>query len=64
MSKEQSLPDALRAWRARSGMSQSEAARRLRIPVDTLQNWEIGRRTPRGFALVQLQAMLRRHRGR
>ncbi len=54
------LPDALRAWRARARLSQSEAARRLRISVDTLQNWESGRRTPRGFALVQLRALLRR----
>ena len=33
----------IRAWREREGLSQAEAAAKMRISKDTLQNWEIGR---------------------
>ena len=37
-----SLPiaDALRAWRARHGLSQAAASARLGVSVRTLQGWE------------------------
>ena len=40
----------VKAWRKRKGFSQSEAARHLNMSVDTLQNWEIARTKPTGFA--------------
>ncbi len=38
-------------------MSQSEMAMFLGISVDTLQNWEQGRRTPQGAAQTLLRVM-------
>jgi DNA-binding transcriptional regulator YiaG len=46
--------DALKSWRARNGLSQSEAAERLGVPLKTLQNWEIARTKPQGFAEAAL----------
>ncbi len=42
--------DALKAWRLDHKLSQSQAAERLGIPLKTLQNWEIARTKPQGFA--------------
>ena len=36
----------VKAWREAKSLSQSEAAKKLGIPVKTLQNWEISRRKP------------------
>jgi putative transcriptional regulator len=44
----------LKQWRERMGLSQSQAAPVLGVTLDTLQNWEQGRRTPRGLALTAL----------
>lgn len=41
--------------RADYNLSQSEFARLMGISVDTLKNWEQGRRTPQGPARVLLQ---------
>jgi putative transcriptional regulator len=41
--------------RARYNLTQSEFAAMLGISVDTLQNWEQGRRSPQGPARVLLQ---------
>lgn len=49
-------PDA-RKIRERLGMSQAELATMLGISVDTLQNWEQGRRSPVGPARVLLQVV-------
>jgi putative transcriptional regulator len=43
------------ALRARFGLSQSKFAALLGISVDTLQNWEQGRRQPDGPARVLLR---------
>lgn len=40
------LPVILRRWRRRRGLSQSQAAPVLGVPIKTLQNWEAGRNTP------------------
>ena len=48
-------PDSISAVRARLGMSQTEFARALGISLDTLQNWEQGRRKPTGPAKVLLR---------
>ncbi len=49
-------PDAKRI-RERLGLSQSELATMLGISVDTLQNWEQGRRSSVGPARVLLQVV-------
>jgi putative transcriptional regulator len=48
------IPDVKRI-RERYELSQSEFAALLGISVKTLQNWEQGRRSPRGAARVLLQ---------
>jgi len=53
---EASAPD-VRKIRESYGLSQIELATLLGISVDTLQNWEQGRRTPRGPARVLLQVV-------
>lgn len=50
-------------WRAAQGLSQSQAVtelHRAKIPVtlDSLQNWEIGRRKPNGETALALHAFL------
>jgi putative transcriptional regulator len=45
--------------RARLKLSQGEFARLLGISVDTLQNWEQGRRKPSGAARVLLKVAAR-----
>lgn len=49
------LPARLKAWRIAYGLSQTQAARRLGIPYQTLTQWESGRRTPSrsGLALIE-----------
>lgn len=44
-----SIQSALRAWRARRKLSQSQAAAELQMSVRTLQEWEHGRSAPKGF---------------
>lgn len=44
----------LKSYRAIHKFTQAEAALRIGVPIDTLQNWECGRNTPRGLALRAL----------
>lgn len=48
------LPDHLRAYRTARDLTQAQAAARLGVKLDTLQNWEAGRNRPRGLALTFL----------
>lgn len=43
---------ALAKWRGK--LTQKEAAQKLGVSLRTLQNWEIGRNEPRGFAKAAL----------
>lgn len=43
-----------RAIRLRTGLSQAAFARRYGFTLDSIQNWEIGRREPAGPARVLL----------
>jgi len=52
------LPD-VRNIRERFELSQSEFAGLLGVSVKTLQNWEQGRRSPRGAARLLLQVAAR-----
>ena len=53
------VPD-VRAIRRKLRMSQSEFARKYRIPLPTLKNWEQGRREPELPARILL-AVIERH---
>ena len=60
------LIQLLKKWRAANDLSQAEAvaafqAEGLPITLDSLQNWEIGRRAPRGLSAVALADFLKRH---
>jgi putative transcriptional regulator len=44
----------VRELRKRLGLTQSEFAGRLGLPVDTVRNWEQGKRAPRGPARALL----------
>jgi putative transcriptional regulator len=47
-------PPAVRVLRQRSQLTQSEFAARLGVPVETIRNWEQGKRVPRGPARALL----------
>lgn len=53
------IGELLQAWRKRNKFSQVMAASKLQVSPRTLQNWEQGRREPKGFALLQLREKLR-----
>jgi DNA-binding transcriptional regulator YiaG len=67
MSNEPSpLIQRLKKWRAANDLSQAQAvaafkAGGLPVTLDTLQNWESGRNTPRGLSAVALSEFLARH---
>ena len=45
---------AVRALRRRLGLTQAEFAARLVVPIETIRNWEQGKRAPRGPARALL----------
>jgi len=48
---------SVRAVRARSGLTQTEFARRFGVPLHTLRNWEQGKRVPSGAARALLKVL-------
>jgi putative transcriptional regulator len=44
----------VRALRQRLGLTQAEFAARLAVPIETIRNWEQGKRLPRGPARALL----------
>jgi putative transcriptional regulator len=46
-----------RRVRERLGLSQTAFARRIGVPVDTVRNWEQGKRSPRGQARALLRIL-------
>ena len=54
------IAQKLKAGREKLGLSQSQAAEKWGVNVRTLQTWEQRKRTPRGLALKQLEAILER----
>lgn len=46
-----------RAVRARTGLTQAEFASRINVPIETLRNWEQGKRAPRGPARALLKML-------
>jgi putative transcriptional regulator len=47
--------DYARGIRARSGLTQAEFAARIGVPLETVRNWEQGKRSPRGPARALLK---------
>ena len=47
-------PPAVRDLRKRARLTQQEFAARLGVPVETIRNWEQGKRMPRGPARALL----------
>lgn len=45
----------VRHVRARCGLTQSAFARQIEVPVETVRNWEQGKRSPRGPARALLK---------
>lgn len=56
---EKSLSERLKAAREKLGLSQAEAAELWKVNLRTLQSWESGRYAPTGFALAQLDELLK-----
>ena len=54
-----SAPDAANARRIRSQtrLTQAEFAARIGVPIETVRNWEQGKRTPRGPARALLKLL-------
>ena len=48
---------AVRDLRARARLTQTEFAARLGVPVDTIRNWEQGKRSPTGAAKALLKIL-------
>jgi putative transcriptional regulator len=48
------MPPAVRDLRRRARLTQQEFASRLGVPVETIRNWEQGKRMPRGPARALL----------
>jgi putative transcriptional regulator len=47
----------VREVRARYGLTQTEFAAQIEVPVETVRNWEQGKRTPRGPARALLKVI-------
>ncbi len=52
--EETASPSAVRDLRKRTHLTQQEFAARLGVPVETIRNWEQGKRMPRGPARALL----------
>lgn len=46
MTEQTSFAATFRAARRGAGLTQAQAARRLKVHLDTIKNWENGRREP------------------
>jgi putative transcriptional regulator len=47
----------VRRLRLRLGLSQAEFAERINVPLDTIRNWEQGKRCPTGAAKALLRVL-------
>lgn len=54
------LATLLRQWRAERGLSRTKAALAMNVSPRTLQDWEQGAHSPRGWALNSLLEFLQR----
>ena len=58
-SPDMAKPPAVRDLRRRARLTQQEFAARLGVPVETIRNWEQGKRMPRGPARALLAVIAR-----
>src|SRR3981081_1375289 len=56
---EMATQPAVRDLRRRARLTQQQFAARLGVPVETIRNWEQGKRTPRGPARALLAVIAR-----
>lgn len=54
--RKSSFDELVRQWRETRELTKVDAAKRLGIPLRTLEDWEAGRRTPRGIARRMLES--------
>jgi putative transcriptional regulator len=47
----------VRQVRARFGLTQAAFAKKIEVPIETLRNWEQGKRSPRGPARALLKVV-------
>jgi putative transcriptional regulator len=59
MKPEESQAAYARRVRAATGLTQADFAARLGVPVETVRNWEQGKRAPRGPARALLKLIER-----
>jgi DNA-binding transcriptional regulator YiaG len=53
------LSDAVRSWRHKNNLSQSEAGLKLQVSKRTLQEWEQGRAGPKGLGRIAILKIVR-----
>jgi DNA-binding transcriptional regulator YiaG len=58
--KKSEISVALRGWRRRHKLSQTQAALKLKVSPRTFQEWEQGRATPHHLALAALREKIAR----
>lgn len=59
MSGEEKSPgELLLEWRMERGLTRAEAASHLGVNARTIENWETGRRKPRGLAVLTTAALV------
>ena len=58
-SRKTAVTPVVRDLRLRAKLTQAEFASRLGVPLETIRNWEQGRRRPRGPARVLLNVIAR-----
>jgi DNA-binding transcriptional regulator YiaG len=56
----ETFADLVRNWRTERKLTKAAAARRLKIPYRTFQDWELGTHTPRGIARRAIMEKLAR----
>lgn len=55
---ERTLPEALRGYRLKNGLTQGSLAKILDVDRGTVSTWERGRFRPRGRTLAKIQVLL------
>ena len=52
------IGDRIRQLRKRAGITQQKLAEEMRVPLETIRNWEQGKREPRAAALQWIEVSL------
>jgi len=57
------ISQQLKDWRTAASLTQPQAAKALGVNLDSLQNWESGRRIPNGETMLKLLDRLNGQKG-